>query len=38
MSSFLGIEIEHNWKDITIHLDAYIQLNETLDEYKVAIT
>ncbi len=25
MSSFLGMEIEHNKRDLTIHLDTYIQ-------------
>ncbi len=32
MSSFLGMEIEHNKRDLTIYLDTDIQ--ETLAEYK----
>ena len=36
MSSFLGIEIEHNKKNLTIHLDTYIQ--ETLEVYKAIVT
>jgi hypothetical protein len=35
MSSFLGMEIEHNKRDLTIHLDTYIQ--ETLAQYKAAV-
>ncbi len=30
------MEIEHNKRDLTIHLDTYIQ--ETLAEYKAAVT
>ena len=36
MSTFLGMEIEHNKENIAIHLDTYIQ--ETLAEYKAAVT
>ena len=36
MSTFLGMEIEHNKENLAIHLDAYIQ--ETLAEYKAAVT
>jgi hypothetical protein len=36
MTSFLGMEIEHNKKDIAIHLDTYVR--ETLDEYKMAVS
>ena len=36
MSSFVGMKIEHNKKDLTIHLDTYIQ--ETLAEYKATVT
>jgi hypothetical protein len=36
MASFIGIEIEHNKKDIAIHLDTYMR--ETLDEYKMAVS
>jgi hypothetical protein len=36
MSSLLGMKIEHNKRDLTIHLDTYIQ--ETLAEYKAAAT
>ena len=36
MSSFLWMEIEHNKKNFTIHLDTYIQ--ETLAEYKATVT
>jgi hypothetical protein len=36
MSSFLGMEIEHNKWDLTIRLDMYIQ--ETLAYYKAAVT
>ncbi len=36
MSPFLGMEIEHNKRDLIIHLDTYIQ--ETLAEYKAAAT
>ncbi len=36
MSSFLGMEIEHNKRDLTFLLDTYIQ--ETLAEYKAAVT
>ena len=32
MSSFLGMEIDHNKRDFTIHLDTYIK--EILTEYK----
>jgi hypothetical protein len=33
---FLGMEIDHNKRDLTIHLDTYIQ--KTLAEYKAAVT
>ena len=36
MSSLLGMDIEHNKKNLTIHLDTYIQ--ETLAEYKATVT
>ena len=36
MSTFLGMEIEHNKENLTIHLDKYIQ--NTLVEYKAAVT
>jgi hypothetical protein len=36
MSSFLGMEIEHDKMDLTIHLDTYVQ--ETLVEYKAAVS
>ncbi len=36
MSSFLGIEIEHNKQNPTIPLDIYIQ--EMLAEYKASVT
>ena len=36
ISSFLGMEIEHNKKDLTIHLDTNIQ--ETLTENMEAVT
>ena len=36
MSSFLGMEIEHNKENLAIHLDTYIQ--ETLAEYKATVT
>ena len=36
MSTFLGMEVEHNKENLTIHLDTYIQ--ETLAEYKAAVT
>ena len=36
VSSFLGMKIEHNTKDLAIHLDTYMR--ETLDEYKAAVS
>ena len=36
LSTFLGMEIEHNKEILTIHLDTYIQ--ETLAEYNAAVT
>ena len=36
MSTFLGMEIEHNKENLAIHLDTYIR--ETLAEYKAAVT
>ena len=36
MSTFLGMEVEHNKENIAIHLDTCIQ--ETLAEYKAAVT
>jgi hypothetical protein len=36
MTSFLRMEIEHNKKDIAIHLDTYVL--KTLDEYKMAVS
>ena len=36
MSSFLGMEIEHNKENLAIHLDTYLQ--ETLAEYKATDT
>ena len=36
MSTFLGMEIEHNKKNLAIHLDTYIR--ETLAEYKATVT
>ena len=36
MSTFLGMEIEHNKENLAIHLDTYI--HETLAEYKAAVT
>ena len=36
LSSFLRMEIEHNKKDLVIHLDTYVQ--ETLTEYKAAVS
>ena len=36
MSSFLGMGIKHNKRDLPIHLDKYIQ--ETLAYYKAAVT
>ena len=36
LSTFLGMEIEHNKENLAIHLDKYIQ--ETLAEYKAAVT
>ena len=35
-STFLGMEIEHNKRNLTIHLDTYIR--ETLAEYKTTVT
>ena len=35
MSSFLGMELEHNKKNLRIHLDTYIR--KTL-EYKATVT
>ncbi len=34
--SFLGMEIKHSKRDLTIHLDTYIQ--ETLAEYKASVS
>lgn len=36
MASFLGMEIKHNKKNLTSHLDTYIR--ETLAEYKATAT
>ena len=36
MSSFLGMEIEHDKKNLAIRLDAYIRV--TLPEYKATFT
>ncbi len=36
VTSFLGMEIEHNKKDIAIHLDTNVR--EALDEYMMAVS